>query len=136
MKQLFDINRCNVSFAEYLDYCKENGITPTDDGYYGYCSNLTAVEYEIALCRLYKVFPGKVNAEGVVVNGKQSKEITRQYDDIESAINGCESLGEELYSIKLDPDGSAFVEVIRGRHVIGFVLTPVEFCRGELTPAE
>ena len=126
MKQLFDINRCSVSFAEYLDYCKENDITPTDDGYCGYCSNLTAVEYELALCRLYKVFPGKVNVEGVVVNGKQSKEITRQYDDIESAIDGCESFGEELYGIKLDPAGSALVEVTRGRHVIGFVLSPAE----------
>lgn len=124
MEILFDTGRLSISFAEYKDWCGDNDVEPTDRGYFGYCSNLITAERELAVAKLKTSFPGRVAVSSVITDGRNSREITAPYEDLESAVSACEKYGEELERIIRYSDGSVIVEVLRGRIVLVFVLIP------------
>lgn len=112
MRTLFDKDDIYISNAEYDDYCTDNEIEPTEEGYYDYCSDVEEEDYNNALAECSRLFPGKVKMHGNVERWDGDTAIsTMILPDIDTALDEAGESGEEIAKLVLKDDGTLWVVV-------------------------
>lgn len=112
MRTLFDKDDNYISEAEYDDYCTDNEIEPTEDGYYDYCYDVEEEDYNNALEECSRLFTGKVKMYGNVERWDGDTAIsTIKLPDINTALDAAGNSGEEITKLILNDDGTLSVVV-------------------------